>query len=278
MNLDWNDIHYFLLLVEKQTLTATAAALQVEHSTVSHRIERLEKQLDLHLFDRINKRYLLTADGERLYAEARKLQFNVCQFAQAAQDSRQAVTEVSVSVPPFVAYALIASRLAEFYRRTDTIRLVLSSNTAISSLHQRQADITLRFALPEQNDLVVRRLRDVHYGWFAHRDYARNTPETDWQYIRFAVDGLRSEWLKKQLADKNIRFACNDFAVMKSAVRQQLGVGWLPFEYGETADFVRVHTDEIFSGSLHLVMHEDVRHSQKVRAVADFLGEVLGRK
>ena len=93
LNLDWNDIHYFLLLVENQTLTATANVLNVEHSTVSRRIERLEKELNVHLFNRIHKRYLLTDDGKRLYTEAKKLQFNVRQIAQTAQDSRQAMTE-----------------------------------------------------------------------------------------------------------------------------------------------------------------------------------------
>ncbi|AAU38615.1 LysR protein [[Mannheimia] succiniciproducens MBEL55E] len=275
MNLDWSDIHYFVLMVEKQTLKATAEALQVEHSTVSRRIERLEKQLNVHLFDRINKRYLLTADGQRLYTEAKKLQFNVRQFVQAAQDSLQEMTNVLVSMPPMIAHALVSPHLAAFQQRFPAIRLVLSSNTAISSLHQRQADIALRLVVPQQNDLVVRRLRDMQYGWFAHADYVKNTPESQWQYIDFGVTGPHTPWLNKQLADKSIGFVCNDFAVMQSAVMQKLGIGWLPFEYGNSSEFIQVHTSEIFIGQLHLVMHEDVRHAQKVRDVADFLIEIL---
>ena len=70
MNLDWNGIRYFATLVEKETLTAAAAALDVQHSTVSRQIAQLEQALGLRLFDHIGKRYLLTADGERLYRYA----------------------------------------------------------------------------------------------------------------------------------------------------------------------------------------------------------------
>ena len=42
MQPDWNDVHYFTVLVERETLTAAAEALNVQHSTVSRRIERLE--------------------------------------------------------------------------------------------------------------------------------------------------------------------------------------------------------------------------------------------
>ena len=60
MDWDWNSIRHFTTLVEKQTLTAAAEHLGVQHSTVSRQIAQLENALGLRLFDRIGKRYLLT--------------------------------------------------------------------------------------------------------------------------------------------------------------------------------------------------------------------------
>ena len=70
MDWDWNGIRHFTTLVEKQTLTAAAEHLGVQHSTVSRQIAQLENALGLRLFDRISKRYLLTPEGERLYRHA----------------------------------------------------------------------------------------------------------------------------------------------------------------------------------------------------------------
>ncbi|WP_455046882.1 LysR family transcriptional regulator [Kingella oralis] len=53
---DWDDLHCFTVLVEKQTLTAAAETLGVQHSTISRRIARLEATLGLRLFDRIGRR------------------------------------------------------------------------------------------------------------------------------------------------------------------------------------------------------------------------------
>lgn len=70
MQTDWNDIFFFTVLVEQETLTAAAAALDVRHTTVARRVARLEQSLGLRLFDRLGKRYRLTADGMRVYQRA----------------------------------------------------------------------------------------------------------------------------------------------------------------------------------------------------------------
>lgn len=41
-SLDWNDIHYFVTLVEGETLSAAAQTLDVQHSTVARRVTQLE--------------------------------------------------------------------------------------------------------------------------------------------------------------------------------------------------------------------------------------------
>lgn len=275
MDLDWNDVHYFILLMEKETLTAAANALNVEHGTVSRRIERLEKQLGLHLFDRINKRYLPTDDGRELYQEAKKLQLNIKQFAQTAQDKRESVGEVAVSAPPFVANSLLAPTLAVFYQRFSHIRLIIQSDSVISNLHARQADIALRIAEPLQEDLVARRLCYVKYRWFAHRSYLQHEPQESWQYLSLQLAGTHEKWLQTELNGKPIRFACNDFQVMKAAIAQKMGIGLLPICHADHPDFAAVEEMEDFTAPLYLVMHEDVRASKKVRTVADFLIEML---
>ena len=50
MDWDWNGIRHFTTLVEKQTLTAAAEHLGVQHSTVSRQIAQLENALGLRLF------------------------------------------------------------------------------------------------------------------------------------------------------------------------------------------------------------------------------------
>jgi len=127
MQPDWNDVHHFTVLVERETLTAAAEALNVQHSTVSRRIERLEQTLGLRLFDRIGKRYLLTEDGARLYQHARGLATDMQQLGRIARETVQAMSKVIVSAPPLIATGLLMPHFAEFRRRQPRICLTLQT-------------------------------------------------------------------------------------------------------------------------------------------------------
>ena len=64
--MDWDHLRYFLELARAGTLAGAARRLAVEHSTVSRRIQALEKQMGTSLFAR-------EADGHRLSEAGRQL-------------------------------------------------------------------------------------------------------------------------------------------------------------------------------------------------------------
>jgi molybdate transport repressor ModE-like protein len=51
--MDWDDIRYLLALVRRGSVRAAAADLQVNHTTVTRRIKRMERQLGSRLVQRI---------------------------------------------------------------------------------------------------------------------------------------------------------------------------------------------------------------------------------
>lgn len=279
--MDWNDLHYFVTLVEQQTLTGAAETLNVQHSTVSRRIAQLESALGLRLFDRIGKRYLLTDDGRRIHAQAQEVAVNMRVLQRLAREQREEIDEVVVSAPPVAAQVLLMPHFADFGRLHPNIRLTLQSSVMISNLHDRQADIALRVVKPEADDLVACRLRDVHYRLYAHPEYLKNTPRHDWAFFALNGHGTHGEFLSKQLIGRKIIFSSNDFSLIKTAITAKTGIGLLPDFYVRVEDgLLPVHlndnaTPETFSRALYLVMHEDLRRSPKVRKTADFLIERL---
>lgn len=281
---DWDDLHCFTVLVEKQTLTAAADALGVQHSTVSRRIARLEETLGLRLFDRIGRRYLLTAEGERIRAQAQEIAVGMGSLLRAAREQREEMGEVAVSVPPLAAKSLLMPHFAGFARRHPNIRLVLQSDAHISNLHARQADIALRLVRPVQNDLVTRRLRPVRYRFYARERYLQTRARAEYAFLRLTAVGAHAQWQAEQLAGRRVILACNDFDLIKAAVAAETGIGLLPDFHVRSEDgFVRADLDGTgeqaeFAADMYLVMHEDLRRSPKIRAVADFLAEVLADK
>ena len=59
----------FICIVQQQTISAAAKTLLASQSTISHRIQVLEQELGVTLFDRQRgfKKMTLTEDGKRFY-------------------------------------------------------------------------------------------------------------------------------------------------------------------------------------------------------------------
>lgn len=133
--MDWHDLAYFVCLVEHQTLTACAEQLSVQHSTVSRRIERLEQALSLTLFDRLGKRYILTQEGELLYAQAAEVQKEIVTFERMAIDQNAMQGSVIISAPPVLANEVLIAELPAFRERYPDIVLHVRGDIHFNDLY-----------------------------------------------------------------------------------------------------------------------------------------------
>src|SRR5205085_9568565 len=71
---DWNDLKSFLAVARSGRLTAAAARLGLDHSTLSRRLAGLEHALGAKLFDRSPSGYTPTDEGRRLLASAEAME------------------------------------------------------------------------------------------------------------------------------------------------------------------------------------------------------------
>lgn len=308
--MDWDDLAYFISLVQEQTLTACAEKLAVQHSTVSRRIKHLENDLSLKLFNRLGKRYQLTQEGEHLYAQALEIQKQIQTFERMAVEQNVLQGSVVISAPPVLANELLIKAIPAFKERYPDIVLHIGGDLQIINLHRKEADIALRLRRPTQEDLVIRTIGHVRYGFFAHKNYVKHTPVQQWQLIEFSANRRLLDWLQSLVSQHDYKIALNsnDLYVTYSSVCEQLGIGILPYFLAtRNSDLVAINPiiktvmskDEIvqsinnclFYGvdkdnanaiplihtrPLYIVTHPDVRRSARVQVVAQWLGEVLG--
>ena len=75
--LDWGNLEYFISCANHGTLSGCAKEMGVNHSTVSRKIEKLEKELAIKLFERRSSGYALTIHGKDLYKEVQKIDFKI---------------------------------------------------------------------------------------------------------------------------------------------------------------------------------------------------------
>ncbi|MBR9884038.1 MAG: LysR family transcriptional regulator [Oceanospirillales bacterium] len=274
--LNWDYVRYFLALVEAGSLSAAARQLQVEHSTVARRLDQLERQLGVRLFDRMPRGWQLTGDGKMLLEPAKQMQESELRIQRIMDGCVSLSGRVRVSVPPMLGRYLLTPHLLELRKQLPQVELELVSDLQSADLHRREADIALRLHRPEQLDLATRKLADLPFGLFASPAYLHLHAPEQWEFVGYEHSmnaAPQQQWLESQLGARRVVFRSNDLHLLAAAVVQGVGIGVLPRFLQPVYPELQLVSDPAWpvNRELWLVIHPDLRRSPRVRAVADLI-------
>lgn len=143
----------FEAVARRRSFALAAGELSLTASAVSHQIARLESFLDVKLFDRTPQGVRLSAAGE---AYLRRVAGALGAIGAATEDVRQGVrNSLYVHASPSFASLWLMPRLAHFAQEHPDVSLFLSASPMHSNFALGQADLDIRYGLPQWPDLVV---------------------------------------------------------------------------------------------------------------------------
>lgn len=143
----------FEAVARRRSFGMAAAELHLTASAISHQVARLEAHLDVRLFERSAHGVRLSTAGER-YLD--RIAGALSAIAAASEDLRQGVgNSLYVHSAPSVASLWLIPRLHAFAQACPDISLNLSAAHTHSDFALGQADIDLRYGVPQWGDLVV---------------------------------------------------------------------------------------------------------------------------
>jgi DNA-binding transcriptional LysR family regulator len=286
-DMDWDDIRFFLTTARSGSLTAASRRLGSQQSTVGRRIDALEKSLGLRLFQRHAQGLTLTDDGRRILhaAEAMDAAANTL-LRMSVADTTDIHGSVRIAAPQGLGAHLIAPHLIQMHARYPRLDITLHTSAASSDLTHGEADIAVRLFRPDESELVVRRAGEMGLGLYAARTYLENqgTPVDTADFPRHRYIGYgeglahleENRWLQDLVGDARFVLRCDDTLTRMAAVETGLGLAVLPhFLARRMPQLQRVGREEAPPKTIWLVMHQDLRHVARVRAVLDWLGELL---
>jgi len=143
----------FEAVARRRSFALAATELHLTASAISHQIARLESQLGVRLFERSAHGVSLSTGGERYLARVRGALTGI---AAATEDLRQGVSDsLYVHSAPSVASLWLMPRLQDFAQSNPDISLNLSAAHTPSDFALGQADIDIRYGVPQWADLEV---------------------------------------------------------------------------------------------------------------------------
>jgi len=283
MQLNWNDMRFFLVLCRTQSFVGAGAELKVTHSTVSRRLSALEESLQTQLFSRTEKGCRLTPAGERLLPYAEQLETTIIHLEEdVSGKNNQLSGAIRIGAPDGYGNCFLASRLGAFQRSHPALEIELIAVPRYYSLARREIDILITVKKPAAGNIIVRKLADYRFGLFASKTYLQGAPPVesrdDLRYHR--IIGYIDDLLYDQDLDfinefhPGVRpqFRSSTLVGQKYAILADNGIGVLPYfmAHGE-ADLVNVLAELRVARTFWLQVNPDSRKIARVRVTIDHI-------
>jgi DNA-binding transcriptional LysR family regulator len=143
----------FDAVARRKSFALAASELHLTSSAVSHQVARLESDLGVRLFERSSHGVHISAAGQR-YLE--RISGALSVISSATEGLRQGVrNSLFVHSAPSLASLWLMPRLKGFAQAYPDISLNLSAAHTQSDFELGQADIDIRYGVPQWPDLVV---------------------------------------------------------------------------------------------------------------------------
>ena len=177
MNLNWDDIRFFLALCRTHSFVSAAGELKVTHSTVARRISALEASLQTQLFHRTEKGCQITPAGEALLPYAERLESTVITLEGRVSGNDNRLSGcVRIGTPDGIGNCYLAARLSRFQEHHPGLEVELIPVPMYYSLSKREIDILITVKRPEKGNFIARKLTGYKLGLFATREYLQKRP------------------------------------------------------------------------------------------------------
>ncbi len=280
---DWDDLRYFLSVARAGRLTVAARRLGADHATVSRRITSLETALKAKLFERRPHGYQLTAQGERLLANAEAIETQ----ALAAQSEIGGADltlsgAVRVGAPDGFGSMFLAPRIGALAERYPELDIQLVAMSRIPSLSKREADIAVSLNPPREGRIVARKLADYDLALYAAPAYLDAAPPVRAPQDLFGhrivgyIDDLiytpELDYLDEVAKGLRPRIQSSSILAQLAATEAGAGVCVLPRFMADGARLRRVLPETVtLTRSFWLIVHAELRDVARIRATMDFL-------
>jgi molybdate transport repressor ModE-like protein len=176
--MNWDDLKFFLEVARTRTASHAAKRLGVDYTTVSRRIQALEKALGTLLFERSRAAgFVLTSEGQHLLGYAESLESTLqtaCEQVSGASLALSGHVRIG-STEGFGSY-FVAPQLSHFQDRYPNISIDLLPVPHFISLSRREADIAITLERPERGPYVCSKLCDYRLRLYATAEYIAQHP------------------------------------------------------------------------------------------------------
>jgi DNA-binding transcriptional LysR family regulator len=283
--LNWDDIHYFVVVGRAGNLARAARILDVNHSTVFRRIAGLESSLGVLLFDRKSDGYELTEAGKIIMEVASQVDADISALdLRLTGQDYQLSDAIRITTTDSLIANFLPPHLLSFRQKYPGIKIELISGNAFLNLSKREADIALRLCRNPPQELVGEKIAVLGWALYASHNYLteHGAPDSPEDLVNhFIVSGDESmpqitatSWLRSYTPEEAVVLRSNSTMNIFSAIKAGIGMGMLPCHIGESEPTLEAvfPPGAALTSDLWILTHSALR---KTAAVSAFMEHMI---
>jgi LysR family transcriptional regulator, regulator for bpeEF and oprC len=280
----------FVRAVETGSLSAAGRDLGLSQPNVSRYVAALEAHLQQRLLQRSTRKLHLTPEGERYYAQARRILDAISEAESSVKSEISPSGLLRVACPTALAHAYIMPLVPAFLARHPDLRLDLQISDRYVELVDEGAELAIRIGHLSDSALRARLVGRFKRICVAETGYLdkHGAPETpgalaDHDCIVYALLSTGATW---RFAGAEVavsgRLRLNSPLAVREAVEAGLGIAlgpsWLFKEGLESGRLRRVLTDyEDAAVPIHLVYVANRLLPRRAAVFMDYISESFGQ-
>lgn len=285
--ISWDDLRMFVIAAREQSFRKAAITLKTSSSTVTRRIERLERNLGLRLFDRVPEGVRLTLDGGVIFEESRRMEEVTLRLRRHIDRDLTSRGRVRCTITEGLGTFWMMPRLAEFHRANPFTSVDLRCTMNFADVLRLESDMAIQLAKPEASDLKVVRIGRLHVCLFAAPRYLDlyGPPERASDLVHHRLveqvspqlpDGILAKLIGLPSVEGAVALRTNLSSAHFHAIETGIGIGLLPtYAIPLGANVVPLDLGVYRPVDIWLTYHPDVREIPRVNLFMDWVRSIF---
>jgi len=286
---DWEAVRISLEVVRKGSFRAAAEHLGMSVNALRRRVDELENSLGITLLTRHVDGVRITAEGEKVFEAAARMEAASFGLLQARDQTNAAVSgEVRLAVTEGLGTFWIAPRLVELQRANPNLMIDVNCAMKSADVLRLEADVAIQITRPTAPDLRIAKVGRLHFMPFAAPSYLETFgyPKTaqDLVHHRIIVQAFDNvQW--RELYDRLfagippaslIALRTNVSSANYWSIAKGGGIGLLP-TYAQVVDPQLVPLDVGIheTADIWLTFHPDARRIARVSRLIDWITQAF---
>ncbi len=272
-DISWDDLRVLLALMRNGSFSKAGRSLGLNETTMTRRLDRLEKALGTRVMDRKRGAFSPTEAGETLLSHAERAEREVLEAtSQLAGQDAQVAGRVRVTSVPALINRLFARALPALLNAYPTLEIDLVSEARNLNLSRRETDIALRLSRPESEmNALAQKVGTLSYGVFVQR--GKRMASLPWVTYGDVMGHLpQNAWIARNSGDPHAQVQVNDAEGLISCAARGIGKVLLPQAVGRAvAELEELPIPCDLTREVWMMVHPDLRRLARIEAVMEWI-------